>query len=117
MALENLLALFVLASHVGGDFLTQNDQEARTKFSSVAVRALHVTKYTLWFFWVLWFLPLVGAAGLLLLIWVTHFITDTRRWVPENHPWPAKAIVVDQSIHLVTLAVLFWLATLFTGGF
>lgn len=76
---------------------------------SAGVRTLHVALYTLAFVPVALFLHWQGVDGhpfwWLGLIFVTHWITDCRPLV-RNHPWPAKAILVDQAVHAATLAVL-----------
>lgn len=108
-----LLSLMIIASHMLGDYILQTDVEARGKFSDLKLRANHVHKYTACFFWALGFFPLSVALLLLAGIWLTHWHIDSRRWVPADHPWPAKAILVDQTYHAVTLLALFALALVF----
>jgi hypothetical protein len=104
-----MISLYLLAAHMLGDFVLQSDRMAKAKLTDVWERTLHVTGYTLGF------IPFLGMAGItdwrnpafLGCLWVTHFITDSRRWASPD-PWPPKPILVDQTIHLVTLAVLGW---------
>ena len=101
------VALPILAAHMVGDYVTQNDWMAANKLRSWKVRAVHVTVYTLGFIPVVLMAAMSpkGSAAFLALIWVTHFITDCRRWA-KGDKWPPKPILVDQTIHIATLAVL-----------
>ena len=102
-----MMPLLLLGAHLVGDFVTQTRRMAAQKLTDWRVRASHVTAYTAGFAVVLLLAPLNWApyAGLLAAIWVTHFITDSRRWSPRD-PWPPKQIMVDQTIHVLTLALL-----------
>lgn len=48
---------------------------------------------------------LVPLAAFLILSGAAHFVTDSKRWIP-NDDWPPGAILNDQAIHIATLAVL-----------
>lgn len=100
-------ALTLLAAHMVGDYILQTHHQAIHKLTSPLVRAAHVTTYTLCFIPSAWLagLSLSMAALFLALVWVTHFIVDSRRWA-SGEQWTPKPILVDQAIHLVVLAVL-----------
>ena len=44
-------------------------------------------------------------AAFLSLVWDTHFVTDSKRWLP-NEDWIPGTIINDQALHLATLALL-----------
>lgn len=104
-------SLDLLACHMVGDYITQTGHMAANKLSDPKVRAQHVTVY------VLGFVPALVPALLLqkvsfwrklaflVSLWLSHFVTDSRRWA-SGEEWPPKPILVDQSIHLATLAIL-----------
>lgn len=102
-----MLSMILLAGHMVGDYIAQNDWMAANKLKDWKVRAVHVTCYSLCF------IPSVaysrpgqaGAAWFFAWLWATHFITDSRRWA-SGEKWGPKPILVDQSIHIATLAVL-----------
>lgn len=104
-----MISLIMLASHLMGDFVAQTDWMAKHKFqwdwTGHLVRSAHVAIYTLMF------VPLAhrlepGAAGAFLgLIYITHWLVDTRRWF-VNHPWEPKPIMVDQALHIASLALI-----------
>lgn len=102
-----MTSLLLLAAHMVGDYILQTDYMAANKLTNTWVRALHVTLYCLPFIAVA---LVIGTAvqetsWFILAVWVTHFITDTRRWA-SGDKWPPKPIIVDQTIHAVCLAVL-----------
>ena len=101
-----MIGLDLLAAHMLGDYVLQTNWMAKRKLSEWRVRLLHVLLYAIPFalIAVLRADPPQSAAFVGLLI-VTHFITDSRRWA-SGEAWPPKPILVDQTIHLVTLAVL-----------
>jgi hypothetical protein len=101
------LALPILAAHMVGDYLTQTDWMAENKLKSWKALTLHVAVYTTCFIPVVLLARLaVEPACLFLgLIFVTHWITDSRRWA-SGDKWPPKPILVDQTIHITTLAIL-----------
>lgn len=86
-------ALHLLAAHAAGDFPLQTDRMAQEKFDSAAVRAYHVTVYTLAY------VPVRRNPLFLALLWVTHFAIDSKRW-NENVP-----IWYDQALHLIALSL------------
>lgn len=99
------MALDIIALHLLGDFVLQTEEMAQNKLRSARVRALHVLCYALpfalWGMWLYGWLGLWFAVG----VAVTHFVIDSHRFA-VNHPWPAKSIVIDQTLHLLTLAML-----------
>lgn len=137
------IALGFVALHLIGDFVTQtpwmaankmtrHDDEAgppcedcglrsrcpdwrdRRRWAAAVVRTGHVATYSLPF------IPLGLLGGLsfpaaLLLgaaVFVPHWLIDCRRWASPE-PWPAKPIMVDQSLHAAHLAIVF---AAFFGG-
>jgi len=127
-----MISLLLLAAHLVGDFVTQTPWMAANKlvkyeivyrssigepgqpflgptnfWFSAAVRALHVTIYTAGFAPIAWFCRLSVDRGVsfLVAVWLTHFVTDCRRWASDKS-WCAKPIMVDQAIHITTLAIL-----------
>lgn len=100
-------SLDLLAAHLCGDYVLQTDEQATQKLHSASVRAAHVTTYHAPFL-VAGLVTRVNTkrlATFLALSWVTHFVTDSRRWV-SGEEWPPKPILVDQAIHIATLTVL-----------
>lgn len=143
-----MIALYLIASHMVGDFLFQTRWQAEHKRSSRPYRTRHVASYTLAFvpgaFLLNWqhALAFLGALALL------HYITDSHRfqstlgdWIgwsalsplrqqnawrdelsdesdmlgpvdpllmlsPPPNPWKPTPIMVDQTLHLVQLAIL-----------
>lgn len=122
-----MIALYLIAAHFAGDFLLQSRWHAARKLDDVGVRASHVTWYAVAF------IPVVAAVapsntsavGFLVWLWVLHFLTDSRRfhssigdWLHWNldrktrglrlapNPWAPMPILIDQSLHLVQLAIL-----------
>lgn len=128
-----MIALYLLAAHLVGDFLFQTRWQAARKLDDAATRLRHVSTYTLAF------IPVVlasgadarHAGGFLAWTFVLHFVTDSRRfhstigdWVTWNverktrglrldpNPWQPLPILIDQSLHVAQLAVLggLWLS-------
>lgn len=144
---ESLIALYLLAAHLTGDFVLQTRWQAVGKFGdsdkAVALRARHVTTYCLPF------VPIAiiysndrwEAAGFMMALYWLHFFTDRQRFtstlgdwiawqtmnpkqrhlewgkrdvrdipldmtqIPPN-PWPPMPILIDQTLHVVQVAVL-----------
>lgn len=129
-----MIPLLMLAAHMIGDFVTQNQWMADNKFvkygtayrsddrgrlcavpdsalnfwDAALVRLSHVCVYTAGF------IPIARIAfpadhsrgsWFLVAILVTHYVTDCRRWA-SGEKWPAKPLLVDQTIHITTLAVI-----------
>jgi hypothetical protein len=102
-----VIALYLLAAHMIGDYVVQTEAMAAGKLRDRRIRARHVTAYTACF------VPALlastaspaAAAGFLAALWAGHFVTDSRRWA-SGAAWPPKPILVDQSLHLLQLAVL-----------
>jgi len=85
--------LRLLAAHATGDFPLQTDWMAENKFDSPFARATHVTTYTAAF------LPVRRNPLFLGLLWVSHFVIDSRRWNDTVPIW------YDQALHVIALAV------------
>lgn len=100
-----MLGLYLVASHMAGDYLFQSAYMAAHKLRSRLVRLSHVAVYCLCF------LPVAVVYGgwaapfFLLALGVVHYLTDSKRWRTSN-PWPAMPILQDQSLHVVQIAVL-----------
>lgn len=147
-----MIALYMLAAHLVGDFVLQNRWQAEGKLGwetpAVKLRAIHVTGYCVPF------VPVVVvyspnaryALAFMLWLWTLHFITDSRRftstlgdwiafqwrwysarghrahWMRDRrangidmaehkpslapNPWTSVPMMVDQSLHVVQIAVL-----------
>lgn len=102
---------WLLAGHMAGDYLVQTAWMADNKARQWLPLLVHVAVYTACIY--LFSLPAggLGAAGLAL-VFATHIVLDRRRsvawWVrtvcqADDLPW--MLVVVDQSWHVVVLAV------------
>ena len=102
-----MIGLDLLAAHMVGDYVLQTDEMAKRKLTDWRVRLLHVICYCLPFICLFAMIDQDMPGGWLFLglLALTHFITDSRRWA-SGEKWPPKPILVDQTIHLVTLALL-----------
>lgn len=141
-----MIALYLIAAHLVGDFLLQSRWQAADNLADPEARTLHVAGYLLPFVPVaLLTAPWQDAVGFLGLLAVLHFITDSvrlpwtpgdvlewqtfsitqrqRQWadatgrtpiernwrwerLPPPNPWAPTSIMVDQSLHVVQVAVL-----------
>jgi hypothetical protein len=101
------IGLLLASAHMVGDFVTQNEWMAANKLCDWRARLVHVAVYTAGFVPVVLLTPLTWEhRGIFLaLLFVTHFVTDGRRWA-SGDKWPPKPILVDQSIHVATLGAL-----------
>lgn len=98
-----MTGLEAIALHGVGDFSLQTDYIAARKLSDWKIRALHVALYCLPYAILLaW----QGERWGWFTVWlaVSHFVIDSRRWCESK--WPPRAIVVDQVLHLLVLAIL-----------
>jgi hypothetical protein len=102
-----MLGLDLLAAHMLGDFMLQTEDVALRKLDNWRVRALHVAVYCLPFLLlVALYRPGVWQSALFVaLLGVSHFAIDSRRWA-SGSSWAPKQILVDQTMHIVTLAAL-----------
>lgn len=107
-----MLALDLLAAHMIGDFILQSHTIATQKLTSIWARIEHVALYSLSFI----IIASIHAPSqrnyvlFISLLALSHFIIDSRRWASGEH-WPPKPILVDQALHLTTLALLARLLT------
>lgn len=136
-----MLALYLLAAHLVGDFFLQSRTMALLKLEDPWVRFRHVLAYGLAFVplvaWVTWDMAAWRPLGFMAALGALHFATDSRRlrsnlmdWIewrvqgderPRNvdhnwrhpvfeplppNPWGPLPIVLDQTLHVVQLAVL-----------
>lgn len=142
-----MIALYLIAAHMVGDYLLSNRWQAAHKLHEPWVRFRHVCGYCLPFMpiagiyahgwlWTHGALTVHGkACAFIVALFVLHFATDSHRfrstlgdviawrwsrdrvalaafahdaqsdWPPPN-PWAPMPILIDQSLHLVQLAVL-----------
>lgn len=102
-----MIGLDLIAAHLVGDYIFQTNEQAIKKLSDWRYRLAHVLTYSLPFFALgyLYAEDILKAAVFGTLVAVTHFITDSRRWASGEN-WPPLPILVDQAIHIATLAVL-----------
>jgi hypothetical protein len=116
------LAIVLFVSHAVGDFLLQTEFQAMNKRGGlggdpVARRALlsHVTTYTAAFVPALIWVGGAEAVGLGAAIFVTHMVQDDYRLLEaycrrvkgfDPRALPVVTILVDQSLHVVTLFLL-----------
>ena len=103
MVVQAMTSLIVLALHLLGDFILQSHKMAMFKLVDWKWRTAHVFVYIAGFAaygclvgWPHWTIPA---------IFVAHWITDCRRWC-SGKDWPPKPIVVDQSLHVIQLALI-----------
>lgn len=104
-----MIGLDLLAAHLVGDFVLQTDDMAKRKLECWRTRLYHVLLYSMAFVPVIiTYAQRVDDWRLALFYWLlilTHFIIDSRRWA-SGEKWTPKPIMVDQALHVVTLAVL-----------
>lgn len=102
-----MLGLWLLSLHMLGDYILQTDGMAANKLQSARVRTLHVLVYTCPFapLACLYSTTLARAGLFTALVFITHWVTDSRRWASDK-VWPPKPILIDQSLHLLSLALL-----------
>lgn len=100
-------SIVLIAAHLVGDFILQTDEMATQKLHNPRVRAEHVSWYCLPFLvaGIASRANPVRLAAFLPLLWITHYVTDSKRWLP-NDEWPPGTIINDQALHMVQLAVL-----------
>lgn len=101
-----MVGLDIVAAHIAGDFLLQSDWMAARKLTCAWTRALHVSAYSLPLALVALLHGSLGPAVLFVaLVWISHYVIDSHRWTLGSG-WAHKPFVVDQALHLLTLAVL-----------
>jgi hypothetical protein len=102
-----VLGLDLIAAHLAGDYLLQTNAMAERKLHDWRIRLWHVSVYSLPFLLVLFVndVKLTRALLFLGLNFVIHFILDSRRWA-SGEKWAPRPIVIDQTLHVITLAVL-----------
>lgn len=152
-----MIALYLLAAHLVGDFLLQNRWQAVGKLTDRWLRVQHVIGYLIPFCGLVAYVhpALWRAAAFLGALAVVHYLTDSRRfystlgdviqwrldhltdpvalkreWLeyvvgraesaglravdvsdeavkwPTPNPWPATPLMIDQTLHIVQLAIL-----------
>lgn len=93
---------------MAGDFIFQSQWMAEKKFTCARARTAHVLAYTACVAaaLALWNAPLLTSTWFLGAVFVTHWLTDCRRWASGDE-WAARPIMVDQALHIISLAVLY----------
>lgn len=102
-----MIGLMLIAARMAGDYILQTDAMAKAKLADWRVRFRHVSARTACF------APIAPRAHLrpfdfppfLAAVWVSHFAVDSRRWA-SGDAWPPKPILVDQTPHAISLAVI-----------
>lgn len=104
-----MIGLMMLAAHMAGDFLFQTKWIAENKLKSWEARFVHCLIYVMCFIPVEWYakhyMGVKDTFGLGFWLFTTHFIADSRRWASDEH-WEHKPFFVDQTIHIITLAII-----------
>lgn len=140
-----MIALYLLAAHMVGDFVLSNRWQADLKFTDRGYRTRHVIGYCVAFVPIALAYGSSGYRGSAFLgsLFVLHWLTDSRRfrstlgdvcswwsqsraarrqyreidtepvdvtdkmilWPPPN-PWPPMPLLIDQTLHVVQIAVL-----------
>jgi hypothetical protein len=102
-----LIALYIIAAHMAGDYLLQTHNMAMKKLTDWYVRMQHVWVYSMCFVPVAHLAHVSDGRALAFLYsnFAVHFVIDSRRWA-SGEVWPPRPVLIDQSLHAVTLAVL-----------
>lgn len=93
-----------------GDFILQGAWMSANKLKSHAVRTIHVGVYMIPFGLFCYIRQMyfglsdARCLGFMVTLFVLHWLTDSKRFCTGN-PWPAKPIMVDQTLHVLQLAV------------
>lgn len=131
-----MISLWLLAAHLIGDYVLQTRWQANGKFgwtsAAVRLRSTHVLTYMLPFAIVAaaygdydgprdvfsW-----RVTAFMALLMIAHWLTDSRRFTStlgdvlawrssskavklEPNPWPTIPLALDQTLHVVQIAVL-----------
>jgi hypothetical protein len=124
-----VIALWLLAGHMVGDFILATRWQAATKFDDGLARTRHVLGYCVPFApiflaYASWGRAAAGLAALFALHWLTDcrryrstlgdavgwYLVVKRKWaeppdsLPPN-PWEPIALFIDQGLHVLQLAV------------
>lgn len=101
-----MLGFYLVAAHMAGDYLFQSYGMASRKLTDWRARLRHCAAYTACFAPIAFtHASVTGAASFLVLLFVAHFLTDSKRWRTSN-PWPAMPVLHDQALHAVQIAVI-----------
>lgn len=125
-----MLVLYLLAAHLIGDYLIQTRWQSVGKFGwtreAIGFRTRHVLGYLLPFTPVAFaYGNALEATGFLAWLGVVHWYTDAQRIVVtpgewlwwrvvaankkaklEPNPWPSLPLAIDQTLHVIQIAVL-----------
>ena len=108
-----MIALFVIAAHLCGDFLLQNHWMQRKSKDSI-VCLVHVLAYMLP--WAALLLAGICPEWVFLAVMVEHFLQDRfqlhmkwMRFYQKTTPdmWPVGPLCIDQAMHLTFIAACF----------
>ena len=98
------LPLWIIALHMLGDYVLQTHDTATYKYGCWKTRTIHVSYYTFPFA----ILSILLGGGnewvFPLMVFIPHWIIDSHKWCP-GHPWALKGLLVDQTLHLLCLAL------------
>ena len=98
-----MISLYIIAAHLTGDFIFQTDEMAQKKFDSHTWRTGHVQMYTTAFIPIVLITPLPWM--FLFAVAIPHWIIDSRRWVEPKDGFESYPVVVDQTLHILSLAI------------
>ena len=107
--------MLILAAHMLGDFLLQTDWMADNKKCDLLALSVHVTIYTfcqaIAFHFMAFNNPDMRSFAIpaMSLIWLSHFVVDTVDF-QKGHKWAQRGFWLDQSWHILTLVVIYYLA-------
>ena len=101
-----MISMCLLAAHMLGDYILQTDYLASKKLTNWKIRLIHVWFYTMPFavIGLLYDLPWLRLLWFVLAVAVPHFVIDSRRFCTKS-PWVFKPLMVDQTLHMVCLAI------------
>jgi hypothetical protein len=102
-----MVSFLVVCAHLVGDFIVQSGSMAEKKREDPIVRAAHVLSYSIVMYLVtLYLFPVQVATTFTVLQAVVHYGIDSRTWLEGRGNFEEYPFVVDQILHLTSLAVL-----------
>jgi len=102
-------SLVILAGHLAGDFLLQTDRMAAEKFDDHKIRLVHSAVHGVMLSAAVYLAADATLVTALTFGWagmLVHDLIDMRRWAEPKDGFEAYPIWVDQSLHIISLAVL-----------
>jgi len=102
-----MVSFLVVCAHLVGDFIVQSGSMAAEKREDPVVRAEHVFTYSIvMLVTTLYLFPVQVAATFTVLQAAVHYGIDSRLWFEGRGNFESYPFVVDQILHLTSLAVL-----------